>query len=213
MIGGHNWRVTKAELPLALRNLDATDPSWRLFSAHVDWFRYILLDNRNVKVVRHGGKAGLGLECTRAASYDLMRERIPGLAYGVSDGFWSSLQRLGYTSLLTDAGSRYVGFGPLALVQSSDDAGVFFGKPGKGVSVSRMRYGEGERSVSGFGEQGKVHGDADSPVLILRLHGALRTAEERASAAPGKLRDGYKVGDAVEVCYTLRDEDEVVALK
>jgi len=95
-------------------------------------------------------------------------------------------------------------------VQRSDDAGVFFGKPGKGVSVSRMRYGEGDRA---FGEQGKVHGDVDSPVLLLRLHGALRTAEERASAAPGRLRDGYKVGDAVEVCYTLRDEDEVVVLK
>ena len=49
VIGGHNWRVTKAELPLALRDLDATDPSWKLFSAHVDCFRYILLDNRNVK--------------------------------------------------------------------------------------------------------------------------------------------------------------------
>ena len=53
----------------------------------------------------------------------------------------------------------------------------------------------------------------DSPVLLLRLHGALRTAEERASATPGKLRDGCKVGDAIEVCYTLRDEDEVVVLK
>ena len=99
-------------------------------------------------------------------------------------------------------------FGPLALVQSSDDAGVFFGRPGKGVSVSRMRFG-GET----FGEQGKVFVDVDSPVLLMRLHGALRTAEERASAAPGKLRDGYKVGDAVEVCYTLRDEEEVVVLK
>jgi len=137
-----------------------------------------------------------------------MRERLPGFAYGVSDGFWGTLQCLGYTSLLTDAGSRYVVFGPLALVQSSDDAGVFFGRPGKGVSVSRMRYGG-----DSFGEQGKVHGDVDSPVLLLLLHGALRTAEERANAAPGKLRDGYKVSDAVEVCYTLRDEDEVVVLK
>ena len=139
MIDGRNWRVTKAELPLALRDLDAKDLTWKLFSAHVDWFRYILLDNRNVKRVRHDGPAGLRLECTRAASYELMQERLPGFAHGVSDGFWGSLQRLGYTSLLTDAGSRYVVFGPLALVQSSDDAGVFFGKPGKGVSVSRIR--------------------------------------------------------------------------
>ena len=36
VIDGHNWRVTKAELPLALRDLDATDPTWKLFSAHVD---------------------------------------------------------------------------------------------------------------------------------------------------------------------------------
>ena len=208
MIDGYNWRVSRAELPLALRDVEATSSTWKLFSAHVDWFRYILLDNRNVGLVRHGGPAGLGLVCTRAASYELMRERLPGLAYGVSDGFWETLQRLGYTSLLTDAGFRYVVFGPLALVQSSDDAGVFFGRPGKGVSVSRMRFG-GET----FGEQGKVFADVDSPVLLMRLHGALRTAEERASAAPGKLRDGYKVGDAVEVCYTLRDEDEVVVLK
>ena len=27
MIDGHNWRVTRAELPLALRDLDATDPT------------------------------------------------------------------------------------------------------------------------------------------------------------------------------------------
>jgi hypothetical protein len=57
------------------------------------------------------------LECARAASYDLMRERIPGFAYGVSDGFLSSLQRLGYTSLLTDAGSRYVVFGPRGIAR------------------------------------------------------------------------------------------------
>ena len=49
--------------------------------------RYILLDNRKVKVVSHGGSAGLGLECTRAALYELIRERIPGFAYGVSDVF------------------------------------------------------------------------------------------------------------------------------
>ena len=70
-----------------------------------------------------------------------------------------------------------------------------------------MRY-SGE---SHYGEQDKIW--YDSPALLLGLHGALRTAEERASAAPGKLRDGYKVGDAVEVCYTLRDEDEVVVPK
>ncbi len=49
--------------------------------------------------------------------------------------------------------------------------------------------------------------------LLLRLHGAVRTAEERANAAPGKLQDGYKEGDAIEICYALRDEDEVVVLK
>ena len=121
------------------------------------------MDNKNVRLVRHGYLAGLGLECTRAASYDLMRERLPGLMYGVSDCFWTTLQRMGYTSLLTDAGCRYVVFGPLAMVQSNDDAGVFFGRPGKGVSVARMRIG-GE---SYFGEQGKVWYDADSPVLLL----------------------------------------------
>ena len=109
-----------------------------------------------------------------------------------------------YTSLLTDAGSGYVVFGPLAMVQSNDDAGVFFGRPGKGVSASRMRIG----GDSHYGEQGKVWYDSESPVLLLRLQGGLRTAEERVNAAPGKLRDGYKVGDAVEVCYTPRDKDE-----
>ena len=105
--------------------------------------------------------------------------------------------------MLTDNGCKYVVFGPLSLVQSNDDAGVFFGRPGKTVSLSRMRYG-GEA----FGEQGKVYFDVDSPVLLLRLHGALRTAEERANSAPGRLRDGYKVGDTIEVCYTLPEEDE-----
>ena len=111
---------------------------------------------------------------------------------------------MGYTSLLTDAGCRYVVFGPLAMVQSNDDAGVFFGRPGKGVSVARMRIGVDSQ----FGEQGKVWYDSESPVLLLRLQGALRTAEERVNAAPGKLQDGYKAGDAVEGRYTLRDEDE-----
>ena len=98
-------------------------------------------------------------------------------------------------------------FGPLAMVQSNDDAGVFFGWPGKGVAVGRMRIG-GESNI---GEQGKVYYNADSPVLLLRLQGALRTSEERVNAAPGKLRDGYKVGDAIDVCYTPRDgvEDDV----
>ncbi len=72
------------------------------------------------------------------------------------------------------------------------------------VAVGRMRIG-GEATI---GEQGKVYYDADSPVLLLRLQGGLRTTEERVGAAPGKLRDGYKVGDAVEVCYTPRDEGE-----
>ena len=111
MIDGHNWRVSKAELPLALRDIEVMDPTWKFFNAHVEWFRYILVDNKNVGLVRHGGPARLGLECARAASYDLMRERLPGLAYGVSDCFWATLQRIGYTSLLTDAGSRYVGGG------------------------------------------------------------------------------------------------------
>ena len=77
----------------------------------------------------------------------------------------------------------------------------------RGVAVGRMRIG-GE---SHFGDQGKVWYDADSPVLLLRLQGALRTSEDKLSAAPGKLRDGYKVGEAVEVCYTPRDgvEDDV----
>jgi len=184
--------------------VEVTDATWKLFNAHVEWFRYVLVDNKNVGLVRHGGPAGLGLECTRAASYDLMRERLPGLMYGVSDGFWATLQRMGYTSLLTDAECRYVVFGSLAMVQSNDDAGVFFGRPGKGVSVGRMRIG----GDSHFGEQGKVWYDSESPVLLLRLQGALRTAEERVNAAPGKLRDGYKVGDAIEVCYTPCDEGE-----
>ena len=77
--------------------------------------------------------------------------------YRVSDNFWSTLQRMGYTTI---------------------------------------------------GEQGKVYYDVDSPVLLLRLQGGLRTSEEGVGAAPGKLRDGYKVGDAVEVCYTPRDEGE-----
>ena len=160
MINGHNWRVEKSELPLALRDMEVTDDTWKLFNLHFEWFRYILVDNKNVRLVRHGGPAGLGLECTRAASYDLMRERLPELAYGVSDCFWATLQRMGCTSLLTDAGSRYVVFGPLAMVQSNDDAGVFFGRPGKGVLVARMRYG----GDSLFGEQGKVWYDSDSPV-------------------------------------------------
>ena len=125
------------------------------------------MENKNVALMRHGGPAGLGLTYTKAASYELMRERLPWFAYGLSNGFWGTLQRLGYTSLLTDAGSRHVVFGPLAMVQSSDGVGVFFGRPEKGVSVSRMRYGG-----HSFGEQGKVHGDVDSPVLLLRLHSA-----------------------------------------
>jgi hypothetical protein len=87
VIGGHNWRVTKSELPPGLRNVEMTDDTWRLFNSHVEWFRYIFVDNENVQLVRHGGGAGLGLECTRAASYDLMRERVPGLVYRVSDNF------------------------------------------------------------------------------------------------------------------------------
>ena len=73
MIGGHNWRVAKSELPPALCDVEVTDDTWRLFNSHVEWFRYILVDNKNVRLVRHEGGAGLGLECTRAASYDLMR--------------------------------------------------------------------------------------------------------------------------------------------
>ena len=111
---------------------------------------------------------------------------------------------MGYTSLLTDAGCRYVVFGPLAMVQSNDNADIFFGRPGKRVFVGRMRIG----GDSNIGEHWKVYYDAASPVLLLRLQGALRTAEERVNAAPGKLRDGYKVGDAVEVCYTPHDEEE-----
>ena len=107
MINGRNWRVSRAELPLALRDMEMTAATWKLFDAHVEWFRYILVDKKNVGLVRHGGPAGLGLECTKAASYELVRERLPGLAYGVSDGFLVTLQ---CTSLLTDAGSRYVVF-------------------------------------------------------------------------------------------------------
>ena len=88
VIGGHNWRVAISELPPALRDVEVTDDTWKLFNSHVEWFRYILVDNKNVRLVRHGGPAGLGLEYTRAASYDLMQERVPGLMYAVSDSFW-----------------------------------------------------------------------------------------------------------------------------
>ena len=38
MIDGHNWRVSREELPLALRDMEVRDPTWKLFNSHVEWF-------------------------------------------------------------------------------------------------------------------------------------------------------------------------------
>ena len=85
VIGGHNWRVTKAELPLVLRDLNATDPSWKLFSAHVDCFRYILLDNRNVKCL----VVSIKLDGVRDVFHHAVNCAIAGLGFYIISDFRS----------------------------------------------------------------------------------------------------------------------------
>jgi hypothetical protein len=183
---GEPWAVDESEYPEALRGevTSALDESVeeehdllvlrREFDQHVRWFRRLVLGSDVFEVVRHGGRAGIGLQLKRAVGLGDLRRSLVGFAFPVHQTYFQALRELGYTSLLQDQGKGYVVFGPVALCQ---DGGVLrFGSVYK-HGFSWRRSAE-IHEVSRLGET--VRDVRELEVFVIRVKD-LRTAAQAAS--------------------------------
>jgi len=178
--------VDVSRYPLHVLNLGREDPAMAEFDRDIALFRSWVLDNESVDIARlEGGNWGeLGLKTRKPCGLEALRHAIPGLAYEISRTLYRELEGTGYTSLLEDAGRRFILFGPLALLNRGDVRGVNFGAVQGKIDWGRSS-GVALRDTGGRDPDGvrlvrlKAHRDANKDVqLALGFKREWRRGEE-----------------------------------